>query len=248
MMDLQNDNYNILAHRLLPLIYPLEDSLHLDSNEKHLFTLLKKWDLRNDANSRGALIFEILFDTLENLVWHDELQRSGIGLMPERNTLVDNLVRDLNFKCVNNIYTPHDERFTDLLSACLKSVQKKLSQLDKEQVSTWGAYKNTCIPHLLDIRRNIPALSRLNLNVGGGEGIVNATKKAHGPSWKMIVSLTDSIQAYGIYPGGSSGHPGNPYYDTGVDAWAAGKYFKLWLMHESEANDPRIQARWICSH
>ena len=248
MMDLQNDNYNTLAHRLLPMIIRYEDSLHLDGDEKHIFTQLKKWDLHNDADSRGALVFNILTDTLEALIWGDELKKSGIGQMPELNTLIDDLSHNINFKCVDNIFTVNREKFKDILAICIPKINSKLKSLEKSNITTWGIYKNTCIPHLLDIRKNIPALSRLNLHVGGGAGIVNATKQAHGPSWRMIVSLTDAIEAYGVYPGGESGHPGNPFYDTGVNTWAAGKYFKLWLMHESESTDPRILAKWICSH
>ena len=45
------------------------------------------------------------------------------------------------------------------------------------------------------------ALSRLNLPIGGGENIINATTENHGPSWRMVVHLTDEIEAYGLYPG-----------------------------------------------
>ena len=105
----------------------------------------------------------------------------------------------------------------------------------------WGAYKQTGIPHLIDQKQNMPALSRLNLNVGGGEGIVNATKQSHGPSWKMIVSMTSPVEAWGVYPGGQSGHPGNQYYDTGVTTWASGSYFKLWLMKATESNSAKVK-------
>ncbi len=71
------------------------------------------------------------------------------------------------------------------------------------------------------------ALSRLNLPIGGGENIINATTENHGPSWRMVVHLTDEIEAYGLYPGGQSGNPGSIYYDTFIDTWAAGKYYRL---------------------
>jgi len=49
----------------------------------------------------------------------------------------------------------------------------------------------------------------------------------HGPSWRMVVHLTDEIEAYGLYPGGQSGNPGSAYYDSFIDYWAAGKYYRL---------------------
>jgi penicillin amidase len=57
----------------------------------------------------------------------------------------------------------------------------------------------------------------------------------------MIVSLTDTTQAYGVYPGGQSGNPGSQYYDSFVDQWAAGKYYPLWVMKKADANDTRVK-------
>ena len=87
-----------------------------------------------------------------------------------------------------------------------------------------------------------PALSRLHLNVGGGRKYYQCNKNFHGPSWRMIVQLTDKIEAYGVYPGGQSGNPGSKYYDSFVDKWAAGKYYSLWFMHDGDKLDKK--ARW----
>jgi penicillin amidase len=59
----------------------------------------------------------------------------------------------------------------------------------------------------------------------------------------MIVQLTDKTEAYGIYPGGQSGNPGSPYYDTFVDRWAGGAYLPLWVMGSDETMDKRV--KWV---
>ncbi len=41
------------------------------------------------------------------------------------------------------------------------------------------------------------------------------------------MELGDEIEAWGIYPGGQSGNPGSTAYDTFIDDWAKGKYFKI---------------------
>ena len=43
----------------------------------------------------------------------------------------------------------------------------------------------------------------------------------------MVTELTDEVNAYGIYPGGQSGNPGSKYYDTFINDWLVGKYYKL---------------------
>jgi penicillin amidase len=80
------------------------------------------------------------------------------------------------------------------------------------------------------------------LPIGGGAHMINATKATHGPSWRMIVHMTDEIEAYGVYPGGQNGNPGSKYYDTFVDSWAVGKYYRiLFIKKEEAATNKRIQ-------
>lgn len=51
------------------------------------------------------------------------------------------------------------------------------------------------------------------------------------------VELGDEMKAYGVYPGGQSGHPGSAFYDNMIDQWANGKYYELFFM--KDANDNR---------
>jgi penicillin amidase len=77
--------------------------------------------------------------------------------------------------------------------------------------------------------------------VGGNGDIINATTKTHGPSWRMIVQLTENTEAYGVYPGGQSGNPGSKFYDDFVNSWATGKYYSLWMMKRTETSDQRVK-------
>jgi penicillin amidase len=83
----------------------------------------------------------------------------------------------------------------------------------------------------------------MNLPIGGGVHNINAAKDKHGPSWRMVISLTAQTDAYGVYPGGQSGNPGSKYYDSFVDQWAAGKYYSLWMMTKEQTGDKRILAK-----
>jgi len=122
--------------------------------------------------------------------------------------------------------------------AAFKNVVIILSKVEADGRLEWSRYKDAGVRHLL----RLPALSRFHLFVGGGQNIINATKDFHGPSWRMIVQLTDKIEAYGVYPGGQSGNPGSKYYDSFVDKWADGKYYSLWFMHAEDKLDKK--ARW----
>lgn len=80
----------------------------------------------------------------------------------------------------------------------VEKATEKLLSLEKENKLEWSLFKATRVMHLT----KTPALSRMNLPIGGGVNIINATTENHGPSWRMVVHLTDEIEAYGLYPGG----------------------------------------------
>jgi penicillin amidase len=79
---------------------------------------------------------------------------------------------------------------------------------------------------------NLEPFSLMQLPTGGNKHIVNANSATWGASWRQIVEMGDQIRAYGIYPGGQSGNPGSPAYDTFVDQWAHGEYFEIKFWEE----------------
>jgi penicillin G amidase len=144
-----------------------------------------------------------------------------------------------DFKFADNINTTPVETVQDAVTAAFKKTVPVVARADAEATLNWGKYKDAGIRHLL----RLAPLSRYHIMTGGGENIINATKQFHGPSWRMIVELTDKTEAWGIYPGGQSGNPGSRYYDNFIDDWAKGKYHKLWVMEEKEVKDKRILFR-----
>ena len=190
-----------------------------------MVTEMTNWDLFNSVNSKGITVFKIVWDSVEQAVWGDELAGSSIPLTkPDAFVLLDQMLRDSNWSVADDINTKDKvETLQDQVTLGIENATQKLLALEKENKLEWSLFKATKVLHLT----KMPALSRLNLPIGGGVNIINATTENHGPSWRMVVHLTDEIEAYGLYPGGQSGNPGSPYYDTFVDYWAAGKYYRL---------------------
>jgi penicillin amidase len=188
--------------------------------------------LYNNGNSKGITAFKVIWDSVEDAVWGDELAGSSIPLTkPESYVLLDQMNKDSNFSVADDIRTKDKvETLKEQVQLGVEHATKKLLELEKEGKLEWVSYKSTRVLHLT----KIPALSRLNLPIGGGVNIINATTDVHGPSWRMVVHLTDEIEAYGLYPGGQSGNPGSPYYDTFVDYWAAGKYYRLLFLPKAK--------------
>lgn len=240
MMILQVDNYNVFGEMAVPVLLKNLDADKLNADQIHYLNILKDWNFRNDPDSKGASVFVALWDSLENEIWKDELTQYSFKLpWPHESTLLSLMQNEPDFSFYDNIKTPEKETLQDnVLNAFIKT-SKAMADLESKGKLEWAKSKDTRVEHLA----KIPEFSRLHLPIGGGEHIINATKAAHGPSWRMVVSLTSETEAYGIYPGGQSGNPGSKYYDDFVDQWAQGEFYKLWMMKPADKTDKRIKAK-----
>ena len=225
MQHLQTDNYNVFAEVARPALMKFIDPSKLSADAQRMVKEMTNWNLYNNEHEKGITVFKLVWDSVENAVWGDELAGSPIPLTkPEAYVLLDQMNKDTNFSVADDIRTKDKvETLKEQVNLGVENATKKLLELEQQGKLEWAAFKATRVSHLT----KIPALSRLDLPIGGGVNIVNATSEAHGPSWRMVVHLTDEIEAYGLYPGGQSGNPGSPYYDSFVDYWAAGKYYRL---------------------
>ncbi|HLK28076.1 MAG TPA: penicillin acylase family protein [Puia sp.] len=238
MMKLQTENYNVFAELAMPLFLKYVSYDSLDESEKKYFDTMKSWNLRDDYNEKGATIFNAAWDYFEKEVWSDDLTKTNLPLVhPVASTLLEAVLKDTAFKFIDDITTPQKESMRDEITKGFEKAVKSLKPFEIEGRLEWGKAKDTRATHLA----RLAPFSRLHLQIGGGKHCINAASEDHGPSWRMIVSLTDTTQAYGVYPGGQSGNPGSPYYDTFVDQWAAGKYYPLWVMKKEDAGDSKVR-------
>lgn len=240
MQRLQTDNYNVFAEIARPVLLKNIDEAQLNTDEKKYLDIFRQWNLRNDPGEKGPAIFSAWYDSLEVQVWSDEMSRvKGVSDSPDEPILIEGLLRDSVFKFVDNINTPGVETVQGVVTAAFKKAMSRIVSSDNSGGLVWAKFKDTRIRHLL----RLTPFSRLHVNVGGGVHIINATKATHGPSWRMIVHLTDETEAYGSFPGGQSGNPGSKYYDNFIDTWSGGKYYKLWTMKKEQTRDKRILAK-----
>ncbi len=244
MMRMQTENYNVFAEMARPVLLKNINESILTDDEKKYLDILKSWKLRNDPDEKAPTVFWNWWRKLEDEIWDDEFSSTKLPMIrPFESTLLEALLRDSTYKFIDNINTPEQESIRDVVTAAFRKAVPALTGAEQEGRLEWAKYKDTWARHLL----RIPAFSRMHIPIGGGTHCINAAKQFHGPSWRMIVELTDSTQAYGIYPGGQSGNPGSIYYDTFVDNWAEGKYYPLWVMNKDEVNDRRLKWKMIFS-
>lgn len=241
MKKLQTNNFNSFAYTAMPLILSNIKDSGLTSSEKRYADTLRRWNCFNNSELLGPAVFIALMRNLNELVWSDEMAAADTlpVAFPSSVTLVEAVLKDSNFSFIDDISTPQIETFSYQLHLALKITARQLkiaSTLTNGNIS-WGGINNAGVNHLLKIK----PFSNLHLGIGGGKNVINAVNGDHGPSWRMIVHLTDTTEAYGVYPGGQSGNPGSRFYDMFVSTWAAGQYYPLWVMTTNETKDKRIK-------
>ena len=240
MMALQTDNLDIGAAMVKPVILANMKEAELSAAEKKYFDIFKNWDSRNEVGSKGPTVFDQFWNYFDKVVYDDEYANAPKVIMrPFFSTLQEAILKDSAYKFLDDVSTPQKETLADDITAAFKKAVVDLQKIEADGKLDWEKYKATRINHLA----KLAPFSRLNLPIGGGIRSVNAAKADHGPSWRMVISLTAKTEAYGVYPGGQSGNPGSKYYDSFVDQWAAGKYYSLWMMTKEETNDKRIKSK-----
>lgn len=239
MKELQTDNYDIVAEIVRPILYKYINETALNADGKRYLEMLKDWNLCNAYDEKAATICNVWWSKLDSLIYDDDFSKFKVDL-PARlqSALADNLLHDSAYKYIDNINTPQIETLAELVNTAFTTTTKELVPLEKNGNLQWGKYRQTSVFH----PTKIPSLSKTNLITSGSGNCINATKATHGPSWRMIVHLTDDIEAYGVYPGGQSGNPGSRFYDNFVDTWVSGKYNNLlFIAADKLQNNPQLK-------
>lgn len=240
-IDLQFNNYNLMAAENLSLMLQYIDKSKLSKEALAIYDSLNIWDHYNMANSNSATYFQIFSENYYTLLWDEFVNREVPGgwdpyqwkdgwKAPNDYQTFRLLQDSVQHSFIDNQSTTKVESTNDLMN---KAFVEMISTLNQLATSDWGKYKNTYIEHLA----MIPAFST-NLDIGGNYKIVNASGKYHGPSWRMILDFDGGkIKGYGVYPGGQSGNPGSKYYDNMVNEWANANYHDL--MYSADREDYR---------
>lgn len=211
MVDLQNDNYTLLAEEILPTIIPILTN----SKQKEL---LKNWDYFSNPESKSATLFHEFWKEFKALMWDELASISENYIYPEELLMSRYIQSEPTNPFFDIQSTKETEQLSDIVLLAWDKVLNEYPNTDS--LPKYGNYKQTTITHL---SKSLTPFSR-DVFVGGGRLIVNATKENHGPSWRMVVKMNqDTIETYGIYPGGQSGNPASFFYDNLLPYWENGQ-------------------------
>ena len=243
MKAMQLDNFSQRAHDALPAMLRLLDRPITDADGQTLLQELSTWNYRYDAGLTAPPLFEIWYDSCYLSTWDEMtmLRQQGKDIaLPETWRFNQLLASDTSNIFFDHPHTPRRETARDIVNESFRAMQRYFQQ-NPEKRQAWAPYRGFALKHLT----GIDAFSRLDVEVGGHKTAPNAMSRSNGPSWRMIVELSDPVRGYGVFPGGQSGNPGSRYYDNMVNAWARGEYYDLLLLRSPDEASERIQGRQI---
>ena len=249
---LQNDVLDLNAQLMLPRMLALVSDPALGttppaaaSPEGKVLAELRRWPYQYTADAVGPTIFSLWYANLVKRLWDDDFPLTPTGpalRYPSRDRTNTLILNEPDSPWIDDRHTPTHETLPQLalqsLHFATDSLTRKFGPLSPKW--RWAAQKSTDVLHLLQL----PGFGEMDLDCGGGAGIVNATSERNGPSWRMVVALGPRVRAYGVYPGGQSGNPGSPFYNNLVETWRVGKLDELVFLRSATEANPRVATAW----
>ncbi|MBC3785451.1 penicillin acylase family protein [Spirosoma utsteinense] len=242
---LQNDNLNIRARNALPVFLPYLQTQKLTEEQVKALSIVKTWRYNHDVAEIAPTIFTEWMRQYMDAVWKDDFPSDDSSPLryPSFDRTLQLAEKEPAARWFDNTKTPGRETIREALTQSFQSAVDSLSRQHGKlsEAWQWGNHKATRISHLA----RLDALSALNVQIGGGNGIVNATSERNGPSWRMVVALGPKPKAYGVYPGGQSGNPGSPNYLNMLETWRTGQLNELLYLQSAQEKNPRIRRKVI---
>lgn len=221
MMNMQLDTYSAFMGKLLPELLPRMNPSKLDESARRTLNTLLEWDCFYRAESMAPVIADTWWEALYRMIWEGYFSAFDASpRWPFYDVTLDLIVNRPESAFFDDRRTPERETLAGLVQRSFQAAHDSLTRRLGPPGKKWelGAFRGTDIHHLA----RLPALGATGLKTGGGRGILNATSRTFGPSWRMVVSLEKEVRAWGVYPGGPSGNPGSPFYDSMVEDWRLG--------------------------
>ncbi len=240
MMALQNDDRSLFPMELLPVLLERLQRENLSDTAAQILQELESWDYRFEGDYSAPVLFENWYRGVFRLTFDEiiALADSMRVAYPERWRLIEMLETNPDHFIFDHQSTTEIEDADAIITRAFREMVKKNGRAYANASLNWADYIQLRIRHL----GQIDAFSSAYLKSDGYREAPNAISSSNGPSWRMVVELSDPVQAWGVFPGGQSGNPGSKYYDGSLKTWLNGEYHSL-QPHKS-ASAFEAEATW----
>ena len=239
----QSDVKVMERETFVPFLSSLEG---LSARADTLRRILRRWEGEATRDRAGPLVLDAFLRILRREVWDDPVFARGPD--PEDAVLVDLLRTDRDARWFDVQAADTTEGAAALLRHALEVTADTMASAYGWAPAAWrwGDHHEMILRHLSGSEAlrplwrgpyEIPGFAN-TLSPGGGRPVT------HSASQRVIVDFsTTPPTGYGVYPGGQSGRPLDPYfYDTQVPTYLDFEYFPL-RTAPSPSAFPREQVR-----
>lgn len=241
IMNLQMDQHNLYAREFLPYLLTSIKTQDQDEKYKDVITLLENWDMVDAKDSGAPLVFHMLMEKLQEVLFKDQMPEDMYELMYGKFNITDQLLRTA-YGGKNSIWM--DEQ-GGVDATVYKALERTVAQLEDQfgkSVSKWkwGNFHQLTFDHTLGKASPILAayFNAKKVPIGGSMVTVQAADNDlagnvnHGASWRFVVDVGDLSSAYHIVGPGQSGHVKSAWYQDQVMDWANGDYHQTFVRKE----------------
>ncbi len=244
MKNLQLNVHDFSTNVFLgPLLNALRDNSLTGTG---VYNDLSSWNGNFTVNSTAASFYNFWLGNYLNTVFmpymlkYNITQSEGLGsnsffLGPD-STYHGPLIEDLmnwtmnapNISWFNNPVTNHTGNASTTM---IRAFDQTWTYMN----STYGTYSSSwnwgnIHKRVLSSFFGIGSMNTTQLPSAGDSNTLDASYglvSDFGPSWRMVVNMSDPLGGVGIYPGGLSENPLSHYYDNTFQAWNNGEYYLL---------------------
>ena len=207
---------------------------------------LAAWDRRYVPDDESAVLFEAAMRQVPSRTWDELIVASGRRIATPSTAILLGLTRDSTSAWWDDHRTSEVVEDRDaILAASLVAAHDSLVRrygARKDGGWRWGVVGATRVDHLL----GLPAFSERNIAVQGGPSTLNPSSAGgHGPSWRMVVEMGDTVRAWGTYPGGQSGNPVSPAYKDRLPLWRNGELDTLFTPRDTASMVSTLRLRLV---
>ncbi len=235
MKEMQMDLRSRQAERLMQLLRPLLPS------DQPSTKLLRDWDLRYDADSRGATLFEAVYSELLNEVFGrrmfgEDTWETLVNDTPLLATYFHYfdacLLRERELRDADEWFGPagRDNLFREVL-------RRVLATFCSDRIAPLGVQQRFVFRNLISFRSpfRLLGIDRGPMILEGARGSIHQCnvvqafgwQAAVAPSYRYITDLgTDAVQT--ALAGGPSGRIWSPLYFSECKRWRKHRYKHLW--------------------
>lgn len=244
-MALQSDLENLPARTLVPLLLNATEgprrSGKLLPSEIDTLGILEKWDMKTEARSAAAALFELFHQSLLEETFQDEMGKDLSEALLRVNVgaskVLDDLLDEPESVWFDRRDTPQKETRDEAILAAFRRACRKAEQWMGKDPSkwAWGKIHTLYLGHPLGLVSWVGAPFRIGvLECPGDNDTVSgfhfmAGPKGFpvfaGPASRMIVDLARTDGAWFNCSTGMSGEPFSPYFENLASGWYRNEYF-----------------------